>query len=111
MGTGSGVQGHYILKVHLELPYHSRMAMLLPVLLFKVMLFILYKIEDFNSSFLTLVQCAAYFREILCCEFNPEHYLFACGTKGGTVECWDPRDRSRVAVLDITKNRLIDHLG
>lgn len=48
--------------------------------------------------------------EILSCEFNPEHYLFACGTKEATVECWDPRDRTRAAVLDITKSQFIGNI-
>ncbi|XP_076441334.1 nucleolar protein 10-like [Babylonia areolata] len=48
--------------------------------------------------------------EILCCQFNPQHYLFSCGTKEGTVECWDPRDRTRAAVLDITKSSFLDNV-
>lgn len=48
--------------------------------------------------------------EIFCCEFNPEHYLFACGTKEGTVECWDPRDRTRAGVLDITQSKFIEDI-
>ncbi|CAF93892.1 unnamed protein product, partial [Tetraodon nigroviridis] len=34
------------------------------------------------------------------CDINPVHYLFATGTSEGRVECWDPRDRNRVGVLD-----------
>ncbi|KAK6188249.1 hypothetical protein SNE40_004471 [Patella caerulea] len=41
--------------------------------------------------------------ELSCCQFNPSHYLFACGTKQGTVECWDPRSRTRAGILDIYK--------
>lgn len=48
--------------------------------------------------------------EVLCCEFNPQHYLFACGTKEGTVECWDPRDRTRTGVLDTTLSRYIENI-
>ncbi|KAL5017663.1 hypothetical protein ScPMuIL_007252 [Solemya velum] len=36
-----------------------------------------------------------------CCEFNPQHQLFACGTSQGQVECFDPRVRNRVGVLDV----------
>ncbi|KAL8582117.1 hypothetical protein ACOMHN_004037 [Nucella lapillus] len=48
--------------------------------------------------------------EILCCEFNPDHHLFACGTKEATVEFWDPRNRTRAAVLDITKSKFIENI-
>ncbi|TFK14258.1 Nucleolar protein 10 [Platysternon megacephalum] len=34
------------------------------------------------------------------CDINPIHCLFATGTAEGKVECWDPRTRSRVGVLD-----------
>ncbi|KXJ07855.1 Nucleolar protein 10 [Exaiptasia diaphana] len=39
--------------------------------------------------------------EINVCDFNPVHQLFAAGTSEGRVECWDPRSRSRVGVLDV----------
>ena len=29
--------------------------------------------------------------ELNCCEFNPAHELFTCGSTEGVVECWDPR--------------------
>jgi ribosome biogenesis protein ENP2 len=29
--------------------------------------------------------------ELNCCEFNPVHELFTCGSTDGLVECWDPR--------------------
>ncbi|KAK7504031.1 hypothetical protein BaRGS_00004763 [Batillaria attramentaria] len=48
--------------------------------------------------------------EVLCCEFNPQHYLFACGTKEGTVECWDPRDRTRAGVLDTATSKYVENL-
>lgn len=32
---------------------------------------------------------------------NPEHHLLCVGTQEGTVEAWDPRDRTRVGVLDV----------
>ncbi|KAM9156485.1 nucleolar protein 10 [Pangshura tecta] len=34
------------------------------------------------------------------CDINPMHCLFATGTAEGKVECWDPRTRNRVGVLD-----------
>ncbi|XP_014681532.1 PREDICTED: nucleolar protein 10-like [Priapulus caudatus] len=34
------------------------------------------------------------------CLFNPVHQLFTVGTNEGRVECWDPRMRSRVGILD-----------
>lgn len=39
--------------------------------------------------------------EVNCCEFNPVHQMFACGTGVGQVECFDPRSRSKVGVLDV----------
>lgn len=32
---------------------------------------------------------------------NPEHHLLCVGTQEGTVEAWDPRDRTRVGILDV----------
>ena len=34
-------------------------------------------------------------------EFNSAHGLLALGTSEGTLECWDPRSRSRVARIDL----------
>uniref|UniRef100_A0A3P9A4E0 Nucleolar protein 10 n=1 Tax=Esox lucius TaxID=8010 RepID=A0A3P9A4E0_ESOLU len=34
------------------------------------------------------------------CDINPVHHLLASGTAEGKVECWDPRVRSRVGMLD-----------
>uniref|UniRef100_A0AAZ3QBT2 Nucleolar protein 10 n=1 Tax=Oncorhynchus tshawytscha TaxID=74940 RepID=A0AAZ3QBT2_ONCTS len=34
------------------------------------------------------------------CDINPVHQLLASGTAEGKVECWDPRVRSRVGMLD-----------
>ncbi|CAB1331046.1 unnamed protein product [Coregonus sp. 'balchen'] len=47
--------------------------------------------------------CDLYFvgaREHNVCDINPVHQLFASGTAEGKVECWDPRVRSRVGMLD-----------
>ncbi|XP_064605432.1 LOW QUALITY PROTEIN: nucleolar protein 10-like [Liolophura sinensis] len=48
--------------------------------------------------------------EISCCEFNPVHHLFACGTKEGQVECWDPRTRTRAGVLDCALSSHIEDM-
>uniref|UniRef100_A0A3B4XM46 Nucleolar protein 10 n=1 Tax=Seriola lalandi dorsalis TaxID=1841481 RepID=A0A3B4XM46_SERLL len=34
------------------------------------------------------------------CDINPVHHLLATGTSEGRVECWDPRVRNRVGMLD-----------
>ncbi|XP_067099074.1 nucleolar protein 10 [Osmerus mordax] len=34
------------------------------------------------------------------CDINPVHQLLATGTTEGKVECWDPRVRNRVGLLD-----------
>ncbi|MEE6476810.1 hypothetical protein FKM82_011228 [Ascaphus truei] len=34
------------------------------------------------------------------CDINSTHHLFATGTAEGKVECWDPRTRNRVGILD-----------
>ncbi|KAL7988055.1 hypothetical protein Chor_006974 [Crotalus horridus] len=38
------------------------------------------------------------------CDINPVHGLFATGTIEGKVECWDPRVRNRVGILDCALN-------
>ncbi|XP_041358765.1 nucleolar protein 10-like isoform X2 [Gigantopelta aegis] len=48
--------------------------------------------------------------EINCCEFNPLHDLLACGTKEGMIECWDPRSRTRVGMMDVALGSLVDDL-
>ncbi|GAB1601072.1 nucleolar protein 10-like [Argonauta hians] len=35
-----------------------------------------------------------------CCDINMSHELFTCGTRDGTVECWDPRSKTRVGLLN-----------
>ncbi|XP_068928366.1 nucleolar protein 10 isoform X1 [Petaurus breviceps papuanus] len=49
------------------------------------------------------------------CDINPMHGLFATGTIEGRVECWDPRTRNRVGLLDcalssVTADTEIDSL-
>ncbi|XP_014775081.1 nucleolar protein 10 isoform X1 [Octopus bimaculoides] len=34
-----------------------------------------------------------------CCDMNMYHELFTCGTREGTIECWDPRSKTRVGLL------------
>lgn len=38
------------------------------------------------------------------CVINPEHHLLCVGAQEGTVEAWDPRDKSRVGILDVAMN-------
>lgn len=38
------------------------------------------------------------------CDVNPEHHLLCVGTQEGTVEAWDPRDRTRCGILDVAMN-------
>uniref|UniRef100_A0A665V4P2 Nucleolar protein 10 n=1 Tax=Echeneis naucrates TaxID=173247 RepID=A0A665V4P2_ECHNA len=40
------------------------------------------------------------------CDINPVHHLFATGTSEGRVECWDPRVRNRVGLLDCALSTL-----
>ncbi|XP_070556214.1 nucleolar protein 10-like [Ptychodera flava] len=42
------------------------------------------------------------------CAFNPIHYLFAAGSVEGRVECWDPRTRNRVGILDCAFSSVTD---
>merc|ERR1712226_1369056 len=49
--------------------------------------------------------------EIFCCEFNPVHHLFSCGTIEGQVECWDPRSRNKAATLDCALNSVLENLS
>lgn len=46
--------------------------------------------------------------EINVCDINPVHQLFAAGTLEGRVDCWDPRVRSRVGVLDCALSSITD---
>ncbi|XP_038599380.1 nucleolar protein 10 [Tachyglossus aculeatus] len=53
--------------------------------------------------------------ENIVCDINSTHGLFATGTIEGRVECWDPRTRNRVGVLDcalssVTANTEIETL-
>ena len=35
------------------------------------------------------------------CNVNPMHQFLSFGTAEGTVECWDPRQRKRIGILDV----------
>ncbi|XP_015755541.1 PREDICTED: nucleolar protein 10-like [Acropora digitifera] len=58
-----------------------------------------YRLNLEQGRFLNSLQTNAV--EINTCDINPVHQLFAAGSTEGNVECWDPRSRSRVGVLDI----------
>lgn len=58
-----------------------------------------YRLNLEQGRFLNSLQTNAV--EINTCDINPVHQLFAAGTAEGQVECWDPRSRSRVGLLDI----------
>uniref|UniRef100_A0A673KDL5 Nucleolar protein 10 n=1 Tax=Sinocyclocheilus rhinocerous TaxID=307959 RepID=A0A673KDL5_9TELE len=59
-----------------------------------------------QGRFLNSLQTDA--AEINVCDINPVHQLFAAGTLEGRVDCWDPRVRSRVAVLDCALSSITD---
>lgn len=40
------------------------------------------------------------------CQLNEEHQLFTVGTDEGTVECWDPRSRTRAGCLIISASEM-----
>ncbi|XP_006012219.1 nucleolar protein 10 [Latimeria chalumnae] len=57
-----------------------------------------YRLNLEQGRFLSPLQTDA--SENNVCDINPAHYLFATGTVEGKVECWDPRARNRVGMLD-----------
>ncbi|XP_075562889.1 nucleolar protein 10 isoform X3 [Pelecanus crispus] len=57
-----------------------------------------YRLNLEQGRFLNSLQTDA--SESNVCDINPVHFLFAMGTAEGKVECWDPRTRSRVGLLD-----------
>lgn len=46
--------------------------------------------------------------ENYCCEFNPDHELFACGNAEGIVECWDPRAPKQIGLLNCNVDALFE---
>ena len=59
----------------------------------------IYRLNLEQGRFLNSMKTSA--SEVFCCQFNPEHDLFSCGTMEGQVECWDPRVHNRVGLLDV----------
>ncbi|RXM98117.1 Nucleolar protein 10 [Acipenser ruthenus] len=57
-----------------------------------------YRLNLEQGKFLNSLQTDAVENNV--CDINPVHYLFATGTAEGKVECWDPRTRGRVGLLD-----------
>uniref|UniRef100_A0A8C5X604 Nucleolar protein 10 n=1 Tax=Malurus cyaneus samueli TaxID=2593467 RepID=A0A8C5X604_9PASS len=57
-----------------------------------------YRLNLEQGRFLNSLQTEA--SESNACDINPVHFLFAMGTAEGKVECWDPRTRNRVGLLD-----------
>uniref|UniRef100_A0A3B4DPK1 Nucleolar protein 10 n=1 Tax=Pygocentrus nattereri TaxID=42514 RepID=A0A3B4DPK1_PYGNA len=66
----------------------------------------IYRLNLEQGRFLNSLQTDA--TEINVCDINPIHHLFAAGTLEGKVECWDPRVRNRVAVLDCALNSVTE---
>ncbi|KAK0399975.1 hypothetical protein QR680_003300 [Steinernema hermaphroditum] len=58
----------------------------------------IYRLNLEEGRFLEPIKSSA--PSLTCCEFNDFHQLFVAGTVDGCVEAYDPRDRSRVAVLN-----------
>uniref|UniRef100_V9KAD6 Nucleolar protein 10-like protein n=1 Tax=Callorhinchus milii TaxID=7868 RepID=V9KAD6_CALMI len=61
-----------------------------------------YRLNLEQGRFLNSLQTDA--SENNVCDINRAHYLFATGTAEGKVECWDPRTRNRVGMLDCALN-------
>ncbi|XP_036397964.1 nucleolar protein 10 [Megalops cyprinoides] len=57
-----------------------------------------YRLNLEQGRFLSSLQTDAVENNV--CDINPIHHLFATGTAEGKVECWDPRTRGRVGILD-----------
>ncbi|XP_061117850.1 nucleolar protein 10 [Conger conger] len=57
-----------------------------------------YRLNLEQGRFLNSLQTDAVENNV--CDINPVHQLFATGTAEGKVECWDPRTRARVGILD-----------
>ncbi|CAL9686184.1 unnamed protein product [Knipowitschia caucasica] len=57
-----------------------------------------YRLNLEQGRFLNSLQTDAVEHNV--CDINPVHQLFATGTSEGRVECWDPRVRTRVGLLD-----------
>ncbi|XP_056151873.1 nucleolar protein 10 [Lampris incognitus] len=58
----------------------------------------IYRLNLEQGRFLNSLQTDAVEHNV--CDINPVHHLLATGTIEGKVECWDPRVRNRVGMLD-----------
>lgn len=52
-----------------------------------------------------MISVSACIRGSNVCVLCDQHQLLAAGMDNGTVECFDPRSRSRVGVLRVTDDR------
>ncbi|XP_061897734.1 nucleolar protein 10 [Entelurus aequoreus] len=64
----------------------------------------IYRLNLEQGRFLNSLQTDAMEHNV--CDINPVHHLFASGTSEGRVECWDPRVRKRVGLLDCALSSL-----
>uniref|UniRef100_H2MTY1 Nucleolar protein 10 n=1 Tax=Oryzias latipes TaxID=8090 RepID=H2MTY1_ORYLA len=65
-----------------------------------------YRLNLEQGRFLSSLQTDAVENNV--CDINPVHHLFAAGTSDGKVECWDPRVRNRVGILDCALSSFSD---
>ncbi|RVE66367.1 hypothetical protein OJAV_G00106740 [Oryzias javanicus] len=65
-----------------------------------------YRLNLEQGRFLNSLQTDAV--EMNVCDINSVHHLFAAGTSDGKVECWDPRVRNRVGILDCALSSFTD---
>ncbi|XP_028294381.1 nucleolar protein 10 [Gouania willdenowi] len=65
-----------------------------------------YRLNLEQGRFLNSIQTDAVENNV--CDINPVHHLFATGTAEGRVECWDPRMRNRVGILDCALSSLTE---
>ncbi|XP_012678932.2 nucleolar protein 10 [Clupea harengus] len=65
-----------------------------------------YRLNLEQGRFLNSLETSA--AEHNVCDINPIHHLFATGTIEGKVECWDPRARNRVGLLDCALSSVTD---
>ncbi|XP_061699847.1 nucleolar protein 10 [Syngnathoides biaculeatus] len=68
----------------------------------------IYRLNLEQGRFLNSLQTDAVEHNV--CDINPVHHLFASGTAEGRVECWDPRVRKRVGLLDCALSSLTQEI-
>ena len=59
-----------------------------------------YRLNLEQGRFLAPMEASA--ENLNCCGVSETHGLFAAGTEDGTAECFDPRSRARVGVLNVS---------